>query len=427
MASAAALAPTDPRPRAAAPRVPYPLVALLLFVSTALRLPATFLYPSFSAEDLTVFFKQSIEMGPGAVVQPLYGSYHTLPRLIAFGALLFPAGWAPALYALGAGLVSSFALALFSRPGFRWLVPRDDVRLLACWLFSVARGTNEGFFTLCVSNYSVFVAVLLLLLERDEAGRWQMGRWRAVLVSFLWFSLGQGVVLALPLAYLFWLTRNRNYLVCLGALGLAVLLNLVSASENSFRPPVFPGFDQLALVYVENISVRLLFIPLAQPWIGRVLAMPDALFFPLSALLAGAGLYAVFRKRALDGEGARVLGVTILATMAHFPLTALARTYGVEMLRRGPETHLGGRHALVPSILGLVLLGLWLTRPPWSRWGRALAVAFLVWASANILSEPFYERPWPFRPFVWEWPRSPRPSRRRSATGGPAGSPRRSW
>ena len=129
--------------------VPFAAVVLLIFVSTALRLPGTFLYPSFWAEDLTIFFKESIEMGPAALVQPLYGSYHTIPRLIALAASLGPVAWAPALFALGAGLVSSLCLALFSRPGFRWLVPRDDVRLFACWLFSFVPGTNESFFALC--------------------------------------------------------------------------------------------------------------------------------------------------------------------------------------------------------------------------------------------------------------------------------------
>src|SRR3989442_9659659 len=35
----------------------------------------------------------------------------------------------------GAGLVSSACLALFARPGSRWLVPDDRVRVLLCWLF----------------------------------------------------------------------------------------------------------------------------------------------------------------------------------------------------------------------------------------------------------------------------------------------------
>ena len=63
-------------------------------------------------------------MGPAALGQPVYGSYHTLPRLIALVASLGPVAWAPGLFALGAGLVSSASLALLSRPGFRWSPPR---------------------------------------------------------------------------------------------------------------------------------------------------------------------------------------------------------------------------------------------------------------------------------------------------------------
>jgi hypothetical protein len=391
--------------RADAPPVPFAGVVLLLFASTALRLPGIFLYPSFWAEDLTIFFKQSLELGPAALGQPVYGSYHTLPRLIALVASLAPVAWAPALFALGAGLVSSASLALFSRPGFRWLVPRDEVRLLACWLFGLLPGATECFFALCTSNYALFAGVLFLLLERDEAGRWRMGIRRALLVSFLWFSLGQGLVLAPLLALLYWLTRNRNYLLGLGALGLAVFLNVAATPENTYRPPEWPGLSYLALVYFDNLFVRLAFVPLAGRWIARVWALRDASFFLISAALLGGYLYTVTRKRTLDREGAGAIAVAVLATMAQFPLIALARDYGVDQLRR-PTMRLEGRYALVPSILGVVLLAAWLTRPARSRWARASAVALLLWSLTNLLLfEPFYQQPWPSRPFVWEWPR----------------------
>jgi hypothetical protein len=402
MAPAAPAAPIDSSSRPQAPAVPFAAVVLLIFASTALRIPGTFLYPSFWAEDLTIFFKDSIEIGPAALGQHIFGSYHTIPRLIALAASLGPVAWAPALFALGAGLMSSLCLALFSRQGFRWLVPDDRVRLFACWLFSFLPGTNESFFALCGVNYAVFVGVLFLILERDASGRWRMGHGRALLVSFLWFSLGQGIVLALPLAFLFWLTRNRAYLLCLGALGVSVLLNL--AARNTYVPTERPGLETLAFVYVDNVFLRLVFIPLAGRWIEYGRAMPAAPFYLVSTALLAGYIYAVVRKRALDAEGGRVLAVAIIATMAHFPLTALARSYGAAMFFR-PYAYLGGRHALMPSILVLLLLGLWLARPARSRWARAFSLALLLWATSNILSEPLYEHAWPFRPFVWEWPR----------------------
>jgi hypothetical protein len=395
-------APLDLGAGAAAPAIPLARVVLLLFVSTAFRLPATFRYPSFWAEDGTVFFKQSVEIGPAALLRSFDGSYHTVPRLIVLSSSFLPVAWAPALYALGAGLVSSACLALFARPGFRWLVPDDRVRVLLCWLFSLVPGTNESFFALCTLNYAVFCATAFLALERDEAGQWRMGLGRALLVSFLWFSIGQGLVLAPPLACLFWLTRNRNYLICLGTLGLSVLLNL--AAENARRPDHLAGAANLALVYLDNFFVRLAFIPVVgHRWISRVLAMPDSLFLFLSAVLLAGYSYAVARRRALDAEGARLLTVTVLSAMAVFPLIVLVRSYGLGFLRR-PTFHLGGRIALVPSVLALLLLWLWLARPARSGLGRAGAVVLLTWTTVNVLFEPPYQGRGPFQPFASEWP-----------------------
>jgi len=375
---------------------------LFLLASTALRLPSTFRYPSFWAEDATIFFKQAVEMGPGALLLPVYGSYHTVPRLIVLLSSLMPVLWAPALYALGAGLVSSACLAVFARPGFRWLVPDDRVRLLLCWLFSLVPGTNECFFALCTLNYPVFCGVLFLLLERDEHGRWRMGLPRALLVSFLWFSVGQGLVLALPLAGLFWLTRNRGYLLCLATLGLSVALNLTA--ENSYRPDELAGLPTLALVYLDNLCLRLVFVPLARPrWIRYVYAMTDVTFFGLSAALLLAYLYAVGRKRDLDPEGKRVVLVTVPSAMAVFPLTALVRSYGLAILGRH-QFYMGGRNALVASILALLLFWQWLGRPAGPLPRRAPALAFLAWTTLNILYEPLLVPVGPFRPFVWEWP-----------------------
>jgi len=401
MTTPAPSAPLD-RSGAAAPAVPYAAVALLLFASTALRLPSTFRYPSFWAEDATVLFKQGVEVGPAALLLPFYGSYHAVPRLIVFFSSLLPVIWAPALYALGAGLGFSACLALFARAGFRWLVPDDRIRLLLCWLFSLAPGTNEGFFALCTLNYAVFCGIVFLLLERDEQGRWRMGLGRALLVSFLWLSAGQGVVLALPLAGLFWRTRNRAYLLCLATLGLSTALNLTA--ENSYRPAELAGLRALVLVYIDNLCLRLAFVPLVgQRWIRRVYAMSDVVFYGLSAALLGGYLYLVGRKRDPDADGKRVLLVTVLSAMATFPLTVLVRDYALPILRRR-NFHMGGRISLVPSTLALLLLWLWLARPTGSLSRRAAAWAFLAWATLNVLYEPYLQPFAAFRLFGQEWP-----------------------
>ena len=317
-------------------------MVLLLFASSALRFPGTFLDPTFWAEDCTAFFRNSVEDGPSAILAPLYGSYHLLPRLIAFVTALLPTYWAPVWYAVAAGLLSSLSLSLFSRAGFRWLVPDDRLRVLMCWLFSLAPGTYESYFALCTVNYAMFCGVFLLLLERDGDGRWQMGVRRALLVSFLWFSVGQGLVLAVPIAYLFWLTRNRNYLLCLATLAGATLLN--ATAENSYRPDSPPGPGLLALLYFENLAIRLGFIALVPyRWLGVVNNMESAPFLLSSLVLIGSYLWAAFRARRPDAEGARVLAVAVLSAMAHLSADRL----GEEL--RGRRVQPGADHPRGPG------------------------------------------------------------------------------
>ena len=280
-------APSRDAVREPGPEIPVPVpllaVVLLLFASSALRFRGIFLDPTFWAEDCTFFFRNSVEMGPSAVLSPIYGSYLTLTRLVAFLISFFPTYWAPFLYAVAAGLLSSLSLSLFSRAGYRWLVPDDRVRVLVCWLFSLAPGTYESFFALSPGTYAAFCALFLLLLERDAQGRWQMGIGRALLVSLLWFSLGQGLVLAPLVAYLYWLTRNRNYLLLLVTLAGAVLLNL--STENEYRPDSLPAPGPLALIYFENLAVRLAFISLVPySWHEAVRKMESA---SLSGVVAG--------------------------------------------------------------------------------------------------------------------------------------------
>ncbi len=382
--------------------VPFLAVVLFLFSSSALRFPGIFLEPSFWAEDCTFFFRESVELGPSAILSPVYGSYHTLPRLVAFLISFFPTYWAPFLYAVAAGLLASVSLSLFSRAGYRWLVPDDRLRVLVCWLFSLVPGTYESFFALSPGTYAAFCAFFLLLLERDGQGRWQMGIGRTLLVSFLCFSLAQGLVLAPLIAYLFWLTRNRYYLLLLVALAGAVLLN--STTENVYRPNPLPGPGLLALIYFENLAVRLVFLSLVPySWHDTVRKMGSAPFLLLSVGLIGSYLWAAFSARRRDAEGARVLVLAVLCVMATFPLTALARDYGVTALTRTRIT-LGGRAGLVPAVLALLLLWQWLAQPGRKGLSRVAATVFLAWTTFCVLHEPLYQPPRPPLLPPWVWP-----------------------
>jgi hypothetical protein len=250
-------------------------------------------------------------------------------------------------------------------------------------------------------NYSLFCGLVFLLLERDAQGRWQMGPGRTLLVSLLWFSVGQGPVLAALIAYLFWLTRNRNYLVCLVALAAAMLLN--ASAQNEYRPESTPGPAQLARIYFESIAVRLGFLSvLPYRFHGAIRGMGSAPFMLLSLALLGGYLWATFKARWRDAQGSRVLAIAVLSAMAIYPLTALARNYGVVAFTR-TDMSLGGRHGLVPAVLALLLLWQWLARAEPDVFRAAAASLFLAWTTFCVLHEPYYQPPNPPLAPPGEW------------------------
>jgi hypothetical protein len=251
-------------------------------------------------------------------------------------------------------------------------------------------------------NYVLFCGLLFLLLERDEAGRWRMGPGRAALVSFLWFSVGQGLVLAPLLLFLAWRSRRRIFLFCLGSLVLSVLLNL--ATENTYRPAHRPDVLTLALVFLDNLFLRLGFLPLlGKKGIAPLQAASTPTFLALSLVLLAGFLAVVRRSRVLDREGTLALGLAVGGAMAIHPLVVLARWYALGALSRS-HLRLGGRHVLVPSVLAL-LIPFVLARGARSRPARVAAALALAWTTTNVLLEPLWVRPQPLVPFAWEWPR----------------------
>jgi SAM-dependent methyltransferase len=376
----------------------------LIFVLSAARMPATFLYPSFWAEDGHVFFRDSIQRGSSALVTPVLGMYLTLPRVIAWLASFLPVLWAPAAYAAAAGVLSSLSLALFSRDGFRWLIRSDWVRAGMCVAFSLVPGMVECFFPLVTLTYVLFIAVLFLLLERDSSGAWSMGGRRALLISFLWLSVGQGLVLAPVLLYLAIHTRNRRYLLCLASLAVSVSLNLPAG--NAGAPATMPSLPTLFQVFADNLFVRVLYLPLLGiPRLEGVLALPEPAFLALSAVALVLAWYVFARFSRIDSAGVRLLVIGTASTMMVFPLTALTRHYGLGVLLR-PNVIVGGmRYDVLPSILALLLASAILVRPRSPRARQVGGALLLALVANNVLAEPFIQPAQPFRPFVWEWPR----------------------
>lgn len=338
----------------------------MVFAFSAWRITNFFEHQYFYAEDLVAFFIQSIELGPTAIITP-YSHHLLLQRIIAFGISLAPVKFAPYLYQISGGIISSICISTFSRSGFAWIVRRSDARVLICIFLSLIHGFDPIFFTVCNLYYPIGFAIALLLIEKKA--EWCLSTAKVFLVSFLWFSCGFAVVFLPFLFLMYFVSKNRNYLLCGITLLFSALLNLLSFSEVALGGESFPSGTFTEVILAANIFIRTLFFNFfLLPIFGRTMSLKidtvSTYWFFLSVLFLVVG---VFIKRKLILENVKkharnvelqVLLMLCLTACFNKVLFALVRDYGV-FISFHPILTLDLHFSIFPCVMCL-LLGLWL-------------------------------------------------------------------
>jgi hypothetical protein len=162
----------------------------LCFLILFLRRPSTLTHPQFWAEDGTVFFRDQITHGLGALLQPYAGYLHLISRLVAALAGLFSARWAPLCYGLGALLVAAFCCSEFAQPKYRILLPSDALRLVLCIAMAAAFPSYELVGNLANLQWFILVAAIPFTLVPAPA--------RNYWIKGLYFLLGALLGLSAP-------------------------------------------------------------------------------------------------------------------------------------------------------------------------------------------------------------------------------------
>ncbi len=180
------------------------LLAVVLF----LRKPDILFKPQFWAEDGTVFFQQAYEQGfLRTLLTPYAGYLHTLPRLGAGLALLFPLRAAPLGFNLVAFIVQMVpVLYLLSERMGRW-IPDRRLRVVAAFLYITVPNSYETCVILVASQWNLALVGLLLLTADPPEGRW--GKAGDLLLLVLFSFTGPFSIFLLPCALLNF-TRERH-------------------------------------------------------------------------------------------------------------------------------------------------------------------------------------------------------------------------
>lgn len=195
------------------------LTLLFILLIAFFRKPDAFLNPQFWAEDGTIFFKYSYELGFKSIFLPYAGYMHLIPWLIAYAASFFPFSVAPIIYNY-----SSLAAVLFVCSKIfdsRLRIPHKP--LFAVAIVLVPYSFLEGFMN--VANVQIYLAPLLLILSIQEppVKKYQLLLDYSILV--LVGLTGIFIIFSLPL-FLYKCVVKRtayNYCLCFIAILLAII------------------------------------------------------------------------------------------------------------------------------------------------------------------------------------------------------------
>jgi hypothetical protein len=371
----------EPGAHRASRRLHAPLLVGMIAVATALlwlRNPASVLAPTLWAEDGTLFFRDAIERGWGALLDPYAGQLVVASRAIAAAVAPLPAAWQPTLYAVAALLLAVLSCAIVLSP--RW---RDAVPLgarFACLLALVCMpGVGETYGTLSNSHWWLGIGLLLVGMLQDPHSR--LGRAGELAFAAAAATSGFVAIYGLPmLAVRALRTRKRHSLLVLGTatLGSAIQVGLLLAS---------PRQGDLGVILADPIAG----VAVLAKRVLATIALGDrtlAIVWPLDApsllgILAALGLAAAFviiwaRTPRLE---VAVLGATIMGgvVLAMWAVTAPGASTGMLFWAAAAS-----RFFLIPKAALLITVV-----ATWSRdraWRAAVAV-ILVMLTVGIAAD----------------------------------------
>jgi hypothetical protein len=368
-------------------------VQVLLFLAAiaivALRRPDAILNPQFFAEDGRVWFPDAYNLGLRCLVLPQAGYLHTLTRLTALLALLFPFTTAPLVTNLCAMAVQVLPVNLFLSGRFSAIPIRT--RLLGAFLYLALPNSYEVNANITTIQWHLaLLACLVLLAEPAES----LGWWIFDVVTLVLISVdGPMGILLLPVAAALWWKRPGRSAqgLCFALIPGAILQAAIIMTSKAQRSAAPNGANLTGFMHIVARQIilssllgvkRELHIFMRVPFAGEVL-------ITIAGLLAM--LYAVWRGPIELKLFIFFVSAVLVAALAH-PLAAPAGAQWDTLGTPGA----GNRYFFLPTIAFLAAL-LWIaidSSVPRKRIIRAAAIVTLLVLPAGIRSD------WRYGPFA---------------------------
>ena len=191
------------------------LVFAVAFLIITIRRPDAVFNPQFFAEDGLVWFSNAYDFGLRCLIMPAFGYLHTLTRLIAVMAQLFPFSVAPLVMNLGAVVVQILPVIVILSSRFAGI--SFWMRLLASFLYLALPNSNEVDANVTTLQWHLgLLAFLLLVASPPKNWGWRI--FDGIVLVLISLNGPIGIVLVPVAAALWWKRRERWQITTLALL-----------------------------------------------------------------------------------------------------------------------------------------------------------------------------------------------------------------
>lgn len=365
---------------------------LFFFAAAAIivsRRPDAIWNAQFFAEDGAFWFPDAYSLGVHSLALPEAGYLHTLTRLVALLALLFPFAQAPLVMNLCAITVQVLPANFLLSKRFSGIAMRP--RLLGALLYLALPNSYEIDANITTIQWHLaLLALMVLFAQPAESMAWRIFD----IVILLLISIdGPMGILLLPIAALLWWKRGggRAPILALTLLPGAVLQGatvLVAASQRSAAPN---GANLTRFVHILSRQLFLSSLFGLKAEFHVFTKTPLALEVLVTVMGVSAMLYAVWHGPIELKLLVLFASMELASALAH-PLVSRTRLQWEDMGQPGA----GNRYFFFPMVAFLASL-FWIAADlsaPRKRIIRIVAMAVLCFLPLGILAD------WRYRPLV---------------------------
>lgn len=361
------------------------LIFAFSFVVLGMRRPDALFNPQFWAEDGSVWYADTYNLGAiNTLFLPYAGYLGTFQRLIGAFTQLFPLIWGPLIFNLVAIFIQILPVTLVTSSRFSILIPSLYVRLLIALIYLFLPNSAEIHANLTNSQWNLALLAYMVMLAKPSVYLvWRLFDVGIILLSAL---SGPYAIFLTPIAaLLILLRRNEQWQIFLlfglltGALTQAITIRSQTAPINVHTPSLGTELNLLSKIIGGQLFLGSLIGKSGYAWIEPHV---NWLIFAVFAIAGIAAFIYALVKAPLELKLFIIYAASILGSTLLSPLVRGDTIQSFWEAMQSPG--LGGRYYFIPRLAFIVTI-IWIISKQESNHSKIIAKTVLATILIGII------------------------------------------